>query len=91
MDENSYKEPCNYDPFRFLRVLEAATSAAMKTPSYVTTRLKQIPFGHGSHGCPGRFLIDSELKIIITYVTNYNIKSQSTLGGSGLKYKRQLS
>jgi hypothetical protein len=82
MDEDNYKEPWKYDPFRFSRVREAATSSAlMKTPSFVTTGPEHLPFGHGKHACPGRFLIDFELKMIIAYVlTNYDIKFPEEYG-----------
>lgn len=76
MDEDNYAEPWKYDPFRFSRDREVVASLAlMKTPSFVTTSPDHLPFGHGKHACPGRFLVDFELKMIIAYIlTNYDIK-----------------
>jgi cytochrome P450 len=76
MDEETYEDPLKYDPFRFSRVREAATdSAKANTLSFVSTGPDYLPFGHGKHACPGRFLIDFELKMIIAYVlTNYDVK-----------------
>ena len=82
MDEDIYNEPWKYDPFRFSRIREAAISSAlMKTPSFVTTGPEHLSFGHGKHACPGRFLVDFELKMIIAYVlTNYDIKFPEEYG-----------
>ncbi|KAL2787875.1 cytochrome P450 [Aspergillus keveii] len=75
-DEAKYENPLKYDPFRFSRAREAAgdTSKA-NTLSFVSTSPDYLPFGTGKHACPGRFLIDFELKMIIAYVlTHYDVK-----------------
>lgn len=76
MDEDNCSEPGKYDPFRFSRARKATSSSCqIKTPSFVTTGPDHLPFGHGKHACPGRFLVDFELKMIIAYIlTNYDIK-----------------
>ncbi|KAL3478474.1 cytochrome P450 [Aspergillus californicus] len=75
-DEATYEEPLKYDPFRFSRVREAATEANKASNlSFVSTSAVYMVFGHGKHACPGRFLIDFELKMIISYVlANYDVK-----------------
>ncbi|KAL2822403.1 cytochrome P450 [Aspergillus granulosus] len=73
-DEAKYDDPLKYDPFRFSRIREADASKA-NTLSFVSTSPDHLPFGHGKHACPGRFLIDFELKMIIAYVLmNYDVK-----------------
>lgn len=76
MDEETYQEPHKYDPFRFSRMRDVASSSAnTNSLSFVSTGSNYLPFGHGKHAYPGRFLLDFELKIIIAYVLgNYDIK-----------------
>ncbi|KAH7006901.1 cytochrome P450 [Ilyonectria destructans] len=79
-DADSIDHPLEFDPFRFSRLREEATSKGKPAPqvSFVTTGPEYLPFGHGKHACPGRFLIDFELKMIITYVLgHYDIKFPS--------------
>jgi cytochrome P450 len=34
-----------------------------------------LPFGHGKHACPGRYLVDIELKMTLAYtLLNYEIE-----------------
>lgn len=83
MDEEAYEAPHKYDPFRFSRMRDAATnSAKANTMSFVSTGSNYLPFGHGKHSCPGRFLLDFELKMIIAYVLrNYDIKFPEEYNG----------
>ncbi|KAL4812992.1 cytochrome P450 [Aspergillus spinulosporus] len=76
MDEETYDDPLKYDPFRFSRVREAANDPAkIGSLSFVSTGPNYLPFSHGKHACPGRFLVDFELKMIIAYVLrNYDIR-----------------
>lgn len=84
-DEAIYDEPQKYDPFRFSRAREAAMAveqAKTDTLSFVSTGPDYLPFGHGKHACPGRFLIDFELKIIIAYVlTKYDVRFPEEYAG----------
>lgn len=72
-DGELFEEPLKYDPFRFSRIRENAAAKDEKVPpvSFVTTSTEYLPFGHGKHACPGRFLIDFELKMIIAYVLGH--------------------
>ncbi|KAL4877358.1 cytochrome P450 [Aspergillus karnatakaensis] len=76
LDEETYEDPFKYDPFRFSRVREAATDPAKSnTLSFVSTSADFLAFSHGKHACPGRFLVDFELKMIMAYVlTHYDLK-----------------
>ncbi|KAK1995130.1 cytochrome P450 [Colletotrichum falcatum] len=67
------EDPLKYDPFRFSRMREDAAARDEKIPpvSFVTTSPEFLSFGHGKHACPGRFLIDFELKMIMAYVLGH--------------------
>lgn len=88
-DEEIYEDALKYDPFRFSRAREAVTNGeAGDAPSksgslsFVATSAEFLPFGHGKHACPGRLLVDFELKIIIAYVLmNYDVKFPDAYGG----------
>ncbi|RGP76465.1 ent-kaurene oxidase [Fusarium sporotrichioides] len=76
-DDELYEDGLKYDPFRFSRVREEAASRGDKAPpvTFVTTSPEFLTFGHGKHACPGRFLIDFEMKMILAYIVkNYDIK-----------------
>lgn len=86
---NAYDDPLHYNPFRFARMRGNAANgsnvpAGAEGPpvSFVTTSADFLPFGHGKHTCPGRFLVDFELKMIVAYVLrNYDIKFPDEYGG----------
>ena len=92
-DSEIYDNPLKYDPFRHSRLRQAASSeAGANEPqgetknaggvSFVSTSVQHLPFGHGKHACPGRFLIDYELKMIISYVLErYDIRLPEQYGG----------
>ncbi|KAF2140916.1 uncharacterized protein K452DRAFT_351633 [Aplosporella prunicola CBS 121167] len=78
-DPENYDNPFRYDPFRFSRAREAAADAngrpGLGNMSFVSTSPQHLPFGHGNHSCPGRFLVDFEVKMIISYVlANYEVE-----------------
>ncbi|CEI41467.1 hypothetical protein FVEN_g3634 [Fusarium venenatum] len=76
-DDELYEDGLKYDPFRFSRAREEAASRGDKAPpvTFVTTSPEFLTFGHGKHACPGRFLIDFEMKMILAYIVkNYDIK-----------------
>ncbi|RGP76850.1 ent-kaurene oxidase [Fusarium longipes] len=76
-DNELYEDGLKYDPFRFSRIREAAASRGDKAPpvTFVTTSPEFLVFGHGKHACPGRFLIDFEMKMILAYIVkNYDLK-----------------
>lgn len=84
IDHDKMDDAAKYDPFRFSRLRELAESRNEKIPpvSLVSTSPEFLPFGHGKHACPGRFLIDFELKMILAYVLrNYDIAFADELDG----------
>lgn len=73
-DNEYFDDALNYDPFRFSRTRETNVDAG-GAQSFVTTSAEHLPFGHGRHACPGRFLVDFELKMIIAYLLmNYDLR-----------------
>ncbi|KAK3313121.1 cytochrome P450 [Apodospora peruviana] len=95
-DEKIYPDdPLKFDPFRFSRMRETAdaksdkagenggpTAAPPPPVSFVTTSLDHMPFGHGKHACPGRFLVDFELKMIMAYLlTHYDVEFPNEYNG----------
>ncbi|KAF2859821.1 putative P450 monooxygenase [Piedraia hortae CBS 480.64] len=85
-DPAVYKDPETYDAFRFSRPreeFEALSSEQrnndeylrMRNLSMISTGENFLPFGHGRHACPGRFLVQHELKMLLAYVLmNYEIQ-----------------
>ncbi|CCF32918.1 cytochrome P450 [Colletotrichum higginsianum] len=83
-DGEVIEDPLKYDPFRFSRMREDAAARDEKAPavSFVTTSPEYLPFGHGKHACPGRFLIDFELKMIIAYLLgHYDVEFPAEYNG----------
>ncbi|KAI1319967.1 cytochrome P450 [Xylariaceae sp. FL0255] len=78
-DPEMYEDPFKYDPFRFSRAREAEMDEqgkpGLSSLSFVSTGLQNLAFSHGKHACPGRFLVDFELKMITTYILmNYDVE-----------------
>lgn len=85
-DPETFENPFRYDPFRFSRAREAAADADWKPGlarlSFVSTSPQHLLFGHGSHSCPGRFLVDFELKMIVSYIlTHYDVEFPADYDG----------
>ncbi|CCL98903.1 uncharacterized protein FIBRA_00910 [Fibroporia radiculosa] len=71
-DEENYKQPHTFNPFRFSE--KRSDEGEGIKHQYVNTSPEYISFGHGKHACPGRFFAASELKAVIAYlVVNYDV------------------
>ncbi|KAI1262197.1 cytochrome P450 [Xylariaceae sp. FL1019] len=87
VEADKFEDPMKYDPFRYSRVREAAADPETGKPgashlSFVSTSPDHLPFSHGRHACPGRFLIDFELKMIAAFVLmNYDIEFPAEYNG----------
>ena len=86
-DADIYPQPQTYDAFRFSRSREERPSndnstgdadvghPERKNTELVTTSDIFLPFSHGRHACPGRYLVAAEVKMMLAYmVLNYEIE-----------------
>ena len=83
-DETVIEDAAKFDPFRFARIREQASKDGTSEPpvGFVSTSPEYLPFGHGKHACPGRFLVDFELKMILAYaLNNYDVKFPDRYNG----------
>ncbi|KAK2052109.1 cytochrome P450 [Colletotrichum caudatum] len=62
-DEDVYVEPHKFIGDRFLKMRQLPGKE--NVAQLVTTGPNHLGFGHGNHGCPGRFLAAAEIKIIL--------------------------
>ncbi|KAK4209138.1 pisatin demethylase cytochrome P450 monooxygenase [Rhypophila decipiens] len=68
-DPDLYENPTKFDPFRFSRQRrEPGVDLAGNGLAFVSTGPTYLPFGHGKHACPGRFLVDMEIKMMLHHV-----------------------
>lgn len=57
--------------------------------AFVSTAPDYLPFGHGRHACPGRFLVDFELKMIVAYILkHYDLEFPPEYHGKRLPNKQ---
>lgn len=85
-DPDRWENPETYDPFRFVRLREdeeeGARAQAMPedaggqfNPHSFLSTASLLVFGRGKNACPGRFLMDFQLKMVINYiVSNYDLR-----------------
>ncbi|KAJ0272939.1 hypothetical protein COL940_010168 [Colletotrichum noveboracense] len=50
---------------------KSSKQGAYHTNAFVSTSPDYLPFGHGRHACPGRFLVDFELKMIVAHILKH--------------------
>ncbi|KAF9878635.1 trichothecene c-8 hydroxylase cytochrome p450 monooxygenase [Colletotrichum karsti] len=76
-DPAFYENPETFDGYRFLRMRDTSQAAASQL---VTTSVNHLGFGHGEHGCPGRFFAASEAKIVISHILlKYDLQLDSNV------------
>ncbi|KAI0445887.1 cytochrome P450 [Xylaria telfairii] len=87
VDSDNFEDARKYDPFRYSRARETATRSETGKPginhlTFVSTSPDHLAFSHGRHACPGRFLVDFIVKMIIAYIiTKYDIVFAERLQG----------
>ncbi|KKZ63170.1 hypothetical protein EMCG_02466 [[Emmonsia] crescens] len=88
-DSDIFGDPLKFDPWRFSRAREqcegatanSATVEAAGTHALVSTS-QLLSFGRGRNACPGRFLVDFEVKMIVSYLLlEYDIRLPEEYGG----------
>jgi cytochrome P450 len=83
-DPDTYPDPNTFVPLRFLRPSEQREQTQHSEPTVprkprstntVDTSLIFLSFGHGRHGCPGRFFAANEIKLLLAYIAlKYDIQ-----------------
>jgi len=73
-----------FEPFRYCKAgRDVPEFHSAETASLVTTGPQFLPFGHGKTACPGRFLLDFELKMLVAYLLqNYDVRFPAEYGGT---------
>lgn len=73
-DPELFENPDSFDPWRFEKMRDASKDADARW-QFVTTSMENLNFGHGKHGCPGRFFVAQEIKLVLGHLLeNYDIK-----------------
>ncbi|CAI6099037.1 unnamed protein product [Clonostachys chloroleuca] len=79
-DEQVYPNAKTFQPFRFVHLDDGVTplksmGTLRLTKTAVTLDEHFYGFGYGKHGCPGRFFVVHEIKLIMANILlNYDIK-----------------
>ncbi|KAJ5146148.1 uncharacterized protein N7515_000712 [Penicillium bovifimosum] len=74
-DDRFYPQASSFDGLRFLKLREIDDPNAARGSLLTATSNTFLQFGHGKHGCPGRFLAADILKLILAEMAlRYEIK-----------------
>lgn len=73
-DEQYYPSPEKFDALRFYDN-DVNPSASANAQQFVSVSNSSLTWGYGRHACPGRFLANNELKMILAHaLMNYDWK-----------------
>ncbi|KAK6851853.1 hypothetical protein PG995_011978 [Apiospora arundinis] len=74
LDPDLYPDPTRFDAFRFAQVHEGQGKETnqeylqARRLGMTSTSKDFLAFGHGRHSCPGRFLVEQMLKMLMAYM-----------------------
>jgi cytochrome P450 len=72
LDPDLHENAETFDAKRFLKLREAGDPTKFH---FASISDDMIPFGSGTHACPGRFLAQEVMKLMFAYLlTNYEFK-----------------
>lgn len=78
MDSSYFESPEKFDGFRFYRKRQQSGDDARKH-QLVTVGKTDLAWGYGRHACPGRFIADVVMKlVVIEFIMRYDIKFPSS-------------
>lgn len=73
MDRQFFHDPERFDGFRYYR-LRTESEDARNSNQMVSVGKKDLTWGYGRHACPGRYIAEVAMKLlIIEYIMRYNI------------------
>ncbi|KAK1709703.1 cytochrome P450 [Colletotrichum acutatum] len=79
MDQDLFQNPEVFDGLRFYR-MRVATEEARSSNQMVTVGKKDLTWGYGRHACPGRYVAEVAMKLLlIEYITRYDIRLSGDL------------
>ncbi|KAL2882731.1 hypothetical protein SGCOL_001942 [Colletotrichum sp. CLE4] len=79
-DSEFFDNAAEFDGFRFLKLRQEHDKDGGKH-HYVSARKDMLGWGLGKTACPGRFLADIEIKLIVAFILmNYDIKNPDGQG-----------
>ncbi|KAF4816228.1 Cytochrome P450 monooxygenase ATR2 [Colletotrichum siamense] len=79
-DTDFYEDATSFDGYRFLKKRHEDEETSAKH-HYVSARKDMLGWGYGKTACPGRFLADIEIKLIVAFILlNYDIKNPEGQG-----------
>ena len=96
-DPDRFEDPLAFDPFRFVKIRQdEALSRRVNVqpgevggpwnPHSLLSTGGLLVFGRGKNSCPGRFLMDFQLKMMISHlVCNWDIAFPESYGGKRLE------
>jgi cytochrome P450 len=66
-DPEHFADPEKFDPYRFLNLSRTSPYWARVSP-FIATSSETLGFGLGKEACPGRFLANLEIKIVLSHL-----------------------
>lgn len=74
MDREFFQDPEKFDGFRYYKI-RTADEEARNTNQMVTVGKKDLTWGYGRHACPGRYIAEVAMKLlVIEFLTRYEIR-----------------
>ncbi|WAO92261.1 Hypothetical protein NCS54_00976300 [Fusarium falciforme] len=74
MDREFFEDPQTFDGFRYYRI-RTANGEARNTNQMVTVGKKDLTWGYGKHACPGRYIAEVTMKLlVIEFLMRYDIR-----------------
>jgi cytochrome P450 len=91
--DTTYLSDANeFDGLRFYKRRQGSADEAGKH-QFVSVSKEALSFGYGRHSCPGRFMGDIEIKLLLTHILRkYDIKNPEGVGRhANIDFENQVS